>query len=283
MARTTTEIYNEIVTEKQNQSSLSTLIPINDTATQLLIDVSSSSKVAFWRLWAWLVAYAIHIHEGYFDNFLLEADAIAQRAEVGTPRWYQYQILNFQFGDALVFLNQKYQYAVVDNAKKIVKRCAIIERANGTVLAKVAKINGSGVVEPLNQTELNSLIGYVAKIKFAGTRLGCISQSADQVSLSYNVLFDAQYPDAVIKDAVKIAVETYIANLPFDGKLFITYVTDAIQKVSGVIDPRFVSANGTPQGQALIPFTNEYESIAGHISMVNNFINQFTFTPVFQS
>jgi hypothetical protein len=283
MARTTNEIYNEIVAEKQNQSSLSMLAPINDSATQLLIDVSSTSKVAFWRLWAWLMAYAIHVHEGYYDAFLVEADAIAQRAEVGTPRWYQHQILSFQYGDALVFLNQKYQYATIDESKKIVKRCAIIERANGTVLAKVAKLNSSGIVEPLNQTELNSLIGYVAKVKFAGTRLGCISQSADQITMNYNVLFDAQYPESIIKDAVKLAIESYIANLPFDGKLYITYVTDAIQKVSGVIDPRFVSASGTPQGQSVVSFVHEYESTAGHITMSNNFINQFTFTPIFQS
>ena len=68
MARTIQQIYDAIITEKQNMTALNALQPSVDNAQTLLSDASSSSKVAAWRLLFWVVAAAIYLHEVIFDK-----------------------------------------------------------------------------------------------------------------------------------------------------------------------------------------------------------------------
>ncbi len=61
MARKILEIYDEIIEEKELQPSLTGLLPLGETSDNLLDDLTSGSKVAVWRLWAYLTAVA-NIH-----------------------------------------------------------------------------------------------------------------------------------------------------------------------------------------------------------------------------
>ena len=63
LARTILEIYDSIIAEKQNMASLNALQPSIDSSQDLLNDLTSSSKVAVWRLWAFITAVAINVFE----------------------------------------------------------------------------------------------------------------------------------------------------------------------------------------------------------------------------
>ncbi len=172
MARSIATIYNEIVADKNAQASISSLAPTADTEQQLQADLNSSSKVAIWRLWAYVAAVAIYTHEVLWDLYKAELQAIASGAIVGTSPWYQAQVFAFQNGDPLVYESStgRYKYAAVDTAKQIVKRCAIVEQSDGTLAFKVAKLS-SGLPVALTTPEQTSLTGFLKKIRFAGTRL----------------------------------------------------------------------------------------------------------------
>lgn len=48
MARNIQQIYDSIIAEKNTFSTLSGLVPANDSYTSLLADINAASKVAIW-------------------------------------------------------------------------------------------------------------------------------------------------------------------------------------------------------------------------------------------
>jgi len=89
MARELSDIYNEIITEKESMTTLRTQFsPFPDTFNNLLWTISSGSKVAIWRLWVWLVAYAIWMFEKVQDTFKSEVEALISSTRFGTLPLY---------------------------------------------------------------------------------------------------------------------------------------------------------------------------------------------------
>lgn len=282
MARTIQEIYDAIIQEKEQQTELSGLLPSDESASNLLSDLTSSSKVAIWRLWAWVIAVGIRAHELLFDDFVVEANAIADSAPAGTPRWYQAQLFIFQYGDALVYTDNKYQYSVLDESKQIIKRAAIEQRPDGVVVAKIAKeIDGNPL--PLDGGELSAVESYMAKIKFAGTRLAVLSLNADVVNLDYTIYYDPIISLAVIQANVQLAIDNFQNNLSFNGKINVTKFTDTLQTVEGVIDPVFDDATGTPNSGTSESFSLNYLPAAGYFDYADTAVNMFTWTPQIES
>jgi len=275
MSRSIDEIYQEIVDEKDSLPALSGLLPANDSVPDLLSDLSSSSKVAIWRLWAYIMAVAIYTHELLFDQVKVDVQAIIDAAPVGTPRWYQSEVLKFQLGDSLQYLNNRFQYNIIDESKQIVKYCAV-EESNGQVLIKTAK-DDSGNIVPLTASEVNSLSSYVAKIKFAGTFVLVSSYPADELDISFNIYYDPIRRLSNVQDGVQAAIDSFRKNLPFNGRVSITAFTDAVQAVEGVVDPIFVSATATPDVGSPVNFDREYFPLAGYISYADTVENMFNF------
>lgn len=278
MSRTIAEIYDSLIAEKEAQGALDGLLPAPETFTNLLDAVTSNSKVGIWRMWAALVSVGHWTHEQLFDIFKTEANAIAAAAPAGTSLWYQEQFLAFQFGDALEYINSKYQYAVIDPTKRIVKRCAIEERSDGVVVAKVAKEGVTGSPEPLDGTELAAVQSYGAKKKFAGTKLAVLSLNADVLDVMFEVFYDPIIPLVTVQAGVQAAIDAYIQNLPFNAKFSVTKFTDAIQGVIGVKDLQFGTASATPAGGSATGFTLTYISASGYFEYADTAANMFTWT-----
>ena len=95
MARTIAEIYDSIIAEKQNMSSLNALQPSIDSSQDLLNDLTSSSKVAVWRLWAFITAVAINVFEVIHDQHVAWIENRATQIPTGTTIWYHEQSLLF--------------------------------------------------------------------------------------------------------------------------------------------------------------------------------------------
>jgi hypothetical protein len=221
MARTPQEIFLTMESAKNADPKLQGL--------------TSTSQTALWRLMLWLVAVVQSHLEDLYDAFKMEVLQIAATAQVANLAWYQSEILKLQLGDSLIFLNKRYQYATIDEAKKIVKRCVVIEDSNGRLTVKVAKLNGVNLL-PLSISEQQALVSYIKKIRVAGTRFVLISTNGDILKLTLSVYFDPIILQTTVQENVELAINNYIKNLPFNGEFLITHLVDNIQKVEGVKD-----------------------------------------------
>lgn len=229
--------------DKDGQASISSLAPAMDTEQQLQADLNSTSKVAVWRLWAYITAVAIYAHEVLWDIFKAELQAIAANAIVGTLPWYQSQVFAFQNGDPLVYNSAtgKYGYAAIDTAKQIVKRCSITEQQDGVLAFKVAKLSG-GLPVALSGPEQISLAAYIHKVRFAGTRFTLISGAGDLLRITATIYYDGVIPVATIKANVEAAIAAYVGGLPFNGEFLLSRLVDTIQAVTGITDVVLVTA-----------------------------------------
>ncbi|MCG8310739.1 MAG: baseplate J/gp47 family protein [Cytophagales bacterium] len=220
MARTVKEIQLEILSAKNADGNLNSL--------------NSSSQTEPWRLWVYIIAVAIHLHERLFDAFKSEIEETLDLRQPGTPGWYAEKCLEFQLGDDLIIDNGKITYAVFDEEKQIVKRVGYKDDS-GTLTLKTAK-ESDGVPEALSAIELNQLKAYIEKVKFVGTDVQATSLNADKMRLTATIYYDGIYAQADIQTAVEAALNNYMTNLPFNGIVIKNKVIDAIQAVEGVHD-----------------------------------------------
>jgi len=286
MARTVSEIYNAIVTEKETASSLTGLDPnAGETAANLLSDLTAGSRVAIWRLIFWVTAFAIHTHEVLQDTYLEQLEQRAKSFISGTPLYYQDRALTFQYGDSLTWNGSQYIYDPVVPANQIIKRAAITDEG-GLVKVKVAKLSGSSPV-PLSTAEKSAFDAYMGLVKFAGIPLQVISASADTARIYYTIQVDPLVLDPSTGESiatpgsypVEDAITAFIADLPFNGVLNITSLTDSIQAVSGVVDPIFGSLDARPAGvTAWSSVSANYTPLAGYIEIDGSFALSTTLT-----
>jgi hypothetical protein len=276
--RTITAIYDEIIAEKEQMAELSTLQPSMDSAQTLLDDLTSTSKVAVWRLWVWVMAVAMWIHEKLWEAFRSEVDAIVAAAIPGTAQWYREMCLQYRHGVEMVYEYFKFSYPPaggVGGAGLIIARASATE-VGGNVVLKVAKQDGDQLSK-LDSVELASFVEYINKIRFAGTYCQVISADADLLQVSLEVVYDptvinasggllsnpAVYP-------VKDAINGYIASLPWDGKLRNSALVDAAQAAAGVVDVRLLLCRAKVSGAANWDIVErDYHTVAGWIVLDN--------------
>lgn len=237
MARTVAQIQQQMYEAKLANTNLDGL--------------TSSSQVAIWRLWIFIVASAIAVFEQLQDLFKTELETIAQSARAGTEEWMQAQVFKFQYSatnpQALVFEDFAPTYPTIDTTLQIVTRCSVITDLNKDVSVKVAK---SEPPAPLTTPEYNSLYGYLLAIRFAGVSFNLISADSDKVSVSADVYVDAQY-FSVIQTNVEAAINLYLKNTPFDGKIKVSEIENAIQSVTGVKDVKLNYVKGRRDSVAI--------------------------------
>ncbi len=247
MSRTLSEIYDAIALEKASMAQLNDWVINNsnpesklDDHQTLLNDLTSSSKVAIWRLMIWVVAVAVWIHEGLWDAFKSETDAIIAADKVHTTPWYQQACFYFQYGDQLTW-NNGYEYAIIDTNKKIIKYAAVVD-VSGIVRLKVATYT-NGNITPLSSGQLAAFQNFMAKYKDAGVILDIISLSPDMLHLDYNIIYNPALLNAngsLITDSnifpVQDAIQNYIKNLDFNGKFRLESCDAAVRSAAGVVD-----------------------------------------------
>ena len=123
MAQTVDEVKAEIITEKAAQPALA---PLNST-----------SNTAIWNLWVFITAQVIVFFEQVMDLFKIDIQNLVNNNAYGTKSWWQTKMLAFQYGDTVAYINNIFQYAVVDPTKQIISFCSITT-LNGIVQIKVA-------------------------------------------------------------------------------------------------------------------------------------------------
>jgi hypothetical protein len=272
MARTISQIYNSMVLEKETMTELNALQPAIDNSQTLLSDLTSASRVAVWRLIFFVVSVSIWTLEKLFDEHIAWIDNRASELIVGSKKWYNTVALNYQHGDSLVLINDKFQYATINEANKIINLASVNE-VGGQVLVKVAKLSGSTPI-PLTTPELEAFQAYMKSMKFAGTVLNAISRPADQLMINYRIYYDPLVLSSTGESLstpgvypVEEAINNYIKKLPFDGIFKVTSLTDQIQLANGVVDPVFESAEVKFGANPYNQLIDKYNPNAGYMEI----------------
>ncbi len=276
MARTIQQVYDDLIVEKQSQTALNGLQPAIDDAQTLLNNLTTTSKVAKWRLDLWIVAFGISAMENLFDLFSVEIETRAKEIPAGTLKWYSDQTFLFQLGNVQVYNTdqQKFVYDPIIEANRIVKR-AVAGQIGDQVRIKTAKLDGSGNPIALTVAELSALNDFwngSTGNKFAGTNLAVTSNDADELRVDLFVQYDPEIlaPDGSLLTnpatfPVIDAINDFISNLPFNGIFNLTSFTDSIQNADGVVDPVL---NDATSRFGLLPFTSINKNLlpdAGHL------------------
>ena len=274
MAREITEIYDEMIVEKNNQSQLSSLVPNVDSGQQLLTDLSSTSKVATWRLFYWIVAVAIWTLEKLFDTHNAEIRNIVENNHYGNFDWYNKKAKEFQLGDDLIVEEGVVKYATTDLSKQIVKYSATVPGA--VIQVKVAGLSGSELTRISNSSpdnQLDKIQDYFNKIKPFGTRVSVTSNDADKLKIIadiyYNPLLINSNGSSVGSSSrpVDDAIQAFLKSIEFNGKLKLQQLTDAIQTVSGVTDIANLEVWAKYGDNEYEQIVREYFSYAGWMSI----------------
>lgn len=216
-------------TIKDIQEAITTDLQKNNTKL-------STSSVAEWRLWTYIIATAIHLFEITLDLFRKEVDSLTNKITPGTTRWYAEMCYRFQNGHELLFDDKTAMlyYPVDDASARIVKIVAITEGQN-SLLIKAAKIDNSGTIIPLTLEEKYNFTAYIDAIKFAGVNTDVISTTEDKIRYHLEVWFDPSVPNTLVRSNVLAALNTFKTALGFDSMIYTQKLIDTVMSASGVI------------------------------------------------
>ena len=238
MARTIQEIQTLILQAKAQEPALN--------------ELNSTSKVAIWRLWVYIIAVAIWSLEKLFDQHRADIDKRLAELKPHTARWYRSKALAFQYGfdllpDSDKFNNQGHTEEAIE-ASKIVKYSAVIESKNeGRLIVKIAGEQGD-TLQPITDAQKQAFESYLQEIKDAGVRLSVVNYQPDVLHLQMKIIYDPLVLDSngqSIIHATKPVEETiksYLKRLPFNGELVLAHLIDALQQAEGVKIPHLVLA-----------------------------------------
>jgi hypothetical protein len=267
-----------MIAEKVSFSELNELQPQVADSQTLLDDVTSTSKVANWRLILWICAFGIWTHEKLWDVFQTTFLATAEGLIPGTLQWYVNETKAFQYGDDLVWDGDKYEYedtvSAEAEAKRIITQAAAVE-SNRQLIIKVAK-GEIGSLTVLTTDEENAYSGYLEQIKFAGTGTTIINSVADDMKVQLIVTYD---PLVLSDDGellstpgtypVNDAITNYLQEIPFNNEFTVAAMIDAIQAVSGVLNVTcklcFARSGAAAYEDILATEEENYNSYAGYI------------------
>lgn len=218
----------------------------------LSVNLTSTSKRAIWRLWAFISAAAIGILEQLMDQNKAEVEAIVAQAAPGTPQWLQAQVFKFQYSSAtpqvIQLINLAPRYPSVDTSLRIVTRCSVTTDLANVVTVKTAKQEPPTALASL---ELDALASYIAQIGVAGIQYNVVSLAADRLYVQAQVYYTGLF-SSVIKTNVILAIDNYLAKIPFNGQIKVSELEEAILAVDGVNDVILQNviarADGTPFG-----------------------------------
>ncbi|PHN00637.1 hypothetical protein [Flavilitoribacter nigricans] len=273
--RTLDEVKNLMLESKERISEIYTDILDEVLADAELSGLSSTSKTAVWRLWAFVTAVQIWMHEFLWVKYKAFLDQAATYAQPHTLAWYQRKALEYQHGDTLIVDNGSVIYSPIDPDNRIIIACSVKETTQGIVVLKAAKDDGNGGLTALSEAEKDGFEGYVNRFKDAGVRTQIISQNADVLKLVADVYYSPGIsPIDTFKPAFEAAINEFLLNLPFDGVIRKISLIDAMQNVLGFVDIGInemavsVAYDITPN---FVNVNLSYETVSGFLQVDENF------------
>ena len=217
-----------------------------------LNELNSTSKVAIWRLWVYIIAVAIWSLEKIFDLHRADIDKRLAELKPHTTRWYRSKALAFQYGfdllpDSDKFNNTGHTEEQIE-ASKIVKYSAVVESPNeGRLIVKIAGEQGEQL-QPITDAQKQAFEAYLQEIKDAGVRLSVVNYQPDVLHLQMKIVYDPLVLDSNGQSIIhatkpiETAIKSYLKRLPFNGELVLAHLIDELQQAEGVKIPHLVLA-----------------------------------------
>lgn len=228
MSRTIKEIYNEAIAERNRRLELT--------------EFASDSKMSVMNGILWVVAAVIYSFESLLDVFAVDiSEAINGRIN-GTPAYYANALLQYQQGDELTVREDglAFGYANIDETKRIVTQVSYMESTDdrnldSKLILKVAT-GAKGSLSAIPPKELAPINAYINKLKFAGTRVEVISTKGDVLIPRLTVFHDGAVPESEVYDSIEEQLNAYMMDIDFDAAVYVSRLTDAIQRAKHVTD-----------------------------------------------
>lgn len=225
MARTTEEIYEEMVAEKERRTELAGL--------------TSPSNTAIWRLILYVIAYAVGVSERLWDVYSSEVNARIEAIIPHRPKWYVDKVLDFMLDTTLIPDTDRYDTSSMTDeevrAARVVRHATANESTAASLLIiKVAGEDKDGKRAPLSVEAAEQLSAYIGEIKDAGVRYSLVNQEADTFNCEIDIYYDPMKSDATVEADCRTAIADYIENLPFNGEYTNMALIDRLQAVNGV-------------------------------------------------
>ena len=255
-----------------------------------LSGLNSPSQTAIWNLWLYIQAVAINLFEQLQDAFKVEMEQIASSAIPNTDAWIQKQAFYWQYNatniQVIQLINYVPQYPTIIVDYRIITRCSVITDNNKNVKIKVAKSENPPL--PLTTNELTSLTAYYKSIGNAGITYEIISANSDRIEIVADLYIDGQY-QTTIQNTTITALKTYLANLTFDGIVFVSKIEDTLQAITGVKDVKIKQVNARRDSVSYSQTTpiynlssginaRQWQTYAGYIQEENTSGHDFTTT-----
>jgi len=219
----------------------------------------------------YVVAVAQYATEWLFEQFKGDVERRIDAALPGTISWYWNKTMAFQYGDDI---NLSGGYDVIDESKKIIKHCSVLEVYNGIMV----KVNKSSFAT-LTNAEKTALETYLGRVKFAGTSVSVYSLQPDDLTLGISITRNPMLLNAdgtaVGGDGTNLigaAIGGYLDGIVYGGVFNKTRLLDAVQQVPGVEDVIITSCVFTAydaQSTTTTLTAQNYTSVCGHIKLDN--------------
>jgi len=276
MARSPKYWYDLMIAEKNTFANLSVYQPNIDSSQTLLNDLTTTSKVAIWRLLFWCVASAMYTFDVVFDLYKIYLDEVAAQSRYGTLPWYIAVSKQFQYGDTLVLDGVEWKYATENTAIQIIKLAAAAE-ASGVVNIKTATFSGVTPV-PISAPQLAAFTTYINKKKPAGINVHIINDNPDDLKLYVTVNYDPLVLSATgelistpgtfpVEDAINEYLNSFGAESNFNSGFELMRCVDMIQAAKGVKTAYVTNAESRYGTNPFIAFTQRYFPNAGYLQI----------------
>lgn len=253
MARTITEILHEITQRAATYPELDEMEQ-NDSVVQI------------WRVAKQVMALGMAQVDQSIDALKLEIDDKINSDEQGGVQWYREQILAYQQGYALAIIDNRPRYLTIDTSARIVKHVSVTEPATGGLEIKVAG-NDETTIVPLTTDQLAGVKAYLTQVKFAGTAFTIVSNAPNVVDYTVTAEIDKSVLNAVkVRRAIIKAIENFHNSLEFNGTLYVSKVTDVLQKIEGIIDVEIIRARILIDNVRTV-FARKYNPPSGYVKL----------------
>lgn len=217
---------------------------------EALSGLNSSSKVAIYNLWAWVVAAVAWTQYQLWDSYKIELSQQIAEQKRYTLRDFRNMALAFQFGHELNDETGVYEESIYTDeeieAAKIVNRAAVMELELNNrkhLFIKVATENENGDLAKLSDAQKSALDQYFARIKPAGTKIIIFSDNADDLRMTLDFYYDPLILDETGaridgrgNTTVQDAIRAYLKALKFNGEFTIAELENRLQLISGCAD-----------------------------------------------
>lgn len=268
MARSTSAIQNSIKAQIAADPVLGT-------------QLTSTSQVAIWNDWTYIIATAMNAEEVNSDTFIANAESAISSNPPANATWVLRYALAFQYSATtpqVVQLNTTTLvpgYSITNTSLQIISRVAVVSPyintaglvVNGTPGVVVIKVaTGTTTPSALSGAQLSAFQNYLNIIKPGGLIYKAISVAADLLMCNVMIYYQGIY-SAVIKANVYSAYTTFINNIPFNGVLKVSDLEAVLRNVTGVNDIEFISVNYRTTGTTL---TAPYNMINNYTQLLKD-------------